>query len=330
MDPAQPLVSVVIPAYNHQDFVERSIRSVLDQTYHPVELIVVDDGSPDATLAVIERVHQETGGAFTMLTKPNGGVASTLNEAIRHAHGKYIAILASDDRFLPEKLARQVALFEQGPPEVGAVHCNGYDETLAGDAVLLTGSYVPAEGACLRQLIARGVTAIASSVMVRREAYDRTGGFDETLVGEDLDFYAAVAAQGYEFRYDPSPLMVKTAAPDSLGSKVELFFDDPFKTLAKYRDRFTPTEYRAMEDGFYAGMGRAAAGVGKHRMSWRAYRTLAQRRRNPSPMLEFAVRNSRHLVLSAIPQSWRARLKQWRTDVRTSRAATRLPPASIL
>jgi glycosyltransferase involved in cell wall biosynthesis len=312
----QPLVSVVMPAYNHERFVERAIRSVLDQTYHPVELIVVDDGSTDSTLAVIERVHLESGSAFTMLTKPNGGVASALNMAMLHAHGDYIAILASDDRFLPEKLARQVALFAQSPPEVGAVHSDGHEETLDGVSVPLTGSYMPADGPCLRQLVAREVTAIASSVMVKREAHDRAGGFDETLVGEDLDFYAAVAAQGYEFRYDPTPLMVKTAAPGSLGSKVELFFNDPFKTLQKHRQHFTASEYIRIEDSFYGGMGRAAAGVGKLRLAGKLYFNLAKRQRSPKPIIEYVIRGARSVALMALPAPLRGTLRRVRAKSR--------------
>lgn len=312
MDREQPLVSVIMPAYNHERFVERAIRSVLEQTYRPVELIVVNDGSTDSTLAVIERLHHETGGAFTMLDKPNGGVSSALNLAARHAKGEFLAVLASDDRYLPEKLERQVALFETSPPEVGAVHSNGYEETLDGTSVSMTGSYVPAEGACLLPLVARDVTAVASSVMVRRQAYDQTGGFDETLVGEDLDFYAAVAAQGYEFRFDPAPLMVKTAAPNSLGSKVELFFNDPFKTLAKYKDHLSEAEHRQIEDKFYRGMGRAAAGVGKLRMAWSAYSTLAKRQESLRPYVEFGARSARALVLGSMPQSARSWLRHLR------------------
>lgn len=312
MNREQPLISVVIPSYNHERFVERAIRSVLDQSYPHVELIVVDDGSIDDSLAVIRRVHEETGSGFTMLAKPNGGVSSTLNYGIRHARGDLIAILASDDRFLDEKLARQVALFQASPATVGAVHCNGYEETLDGTSVLMTGSYVPAQGACLHQLVARDVTALASSVVVKREAYDEAGGFDETLVGEDLDFYAAVAAAGYEFRYDPTPLMVKTAAPGSLGSKVELFFDDPFKTLAKYADRFTPSEYVQIEDKFYRGMGRAAAGVGKLSLAWYAYSTLSRRQRSLKPLVELGTRGARALLLAAMPKRTRSWLRRVR------------------
>lgn len=315
----QPLVSVIIPAYNHEQYVERAILSVLNQTYSPIELVVVDDGSTDGTLAAIERVRRECGRDFQVIAQRNGGVSSALNAGMAASHGEYLAILASDDRFLPDKTSRQVAMFKQAGPVMGMVHANGLEQTEDGrNAVDLRGTYRPAEGHCFRDLVARQVTAIAPSVMIRRAVFDEVGGFDEQLVGEDLDFYAAVAARGYSIGFDPIPQIVKSARADNLATKVELFFNDPFVTLAKYRDRFTPTEYRAMEDGFYAGMGRAAAGVGRFTVAWRSYATLARRRRSPVPLVQCAVRMGRHLMLTAFPGSWRARLRRARVRMRTA------------
>lgn len=312
-----PLVSVIIPAYNHDKYVERAIHSVLTQTYPHIELIVVDDGSTDDTLAVIEQVRSKSKKDFKVIAKKNGGVSSALNAGIAASHGEYIAILASDDWFLPEKTARQIAMFSAADRATGMVHANGLIQSEdGGPPVNLLGSYRPAEGLCFKELVARGVTAIAPSIMVRRTVVDEVGGFDETLVGEDLDFYAAVAAQGYAIGFDPSPQIVKSARGDNLGTKVELFFNDPFVTLAKYRDRFTVAEYTKMENGFYAGMGRAAAGVGKLSLSWHAYLTLSRRKRNATPLVEFAVQNARHLLLAALPQPVRSSLRRARAQIR--------------
>ncbi len=318
MDREQPLVSVIIPAYNHERFVERAIRSVFDQTYESVELVVVDDGSTDSTLAVIEGLLREGGHEFQVIAKPNGGVASALNAGVAASRGEFLAILASDDWFLPEKTARQMAMFSSQGETLGMTHTNGMEQREDGSpAVNLRGSYRPAQGKCFRELVAREVTAIASSVMVRRSVFDEVGGFDAQMVGEDLDFYAAVAAHGYSIGFETTPLIVKSARGDSLGSKVELFFEDPFKTLAKYRNHFAPAEYRAMEDGFYAGMGRAAAGVGKIGTSWQAYATLGRRRRSATPIIEFAIRNARHAVLASVPKSWRSHLRRMRAEMRS-------------
>ena len=98
-------------------------------------------------------------------------------------------------------------------------HTNGMEQREDGSpAVNLRGSYRPAQGKCFRELVAREVTAIASSVMVRRSVFDEVGGFDAQMVGEDLDFYAAVAAHGYSIGFETTPLIVKSARGDSLGS----------------------------------------------------------------------------------------------------------------
>lgn len=314
MHSSQPLVSVIIPAYNHEKYVERAMRSVLEQTYPNIELIVVDDGSPDGTLSVINRVREQCDPAIKVIAKSNGGVSSALNAGINASQGEYLAFLASDDWFLPEKTARQIALFAASGPEMGMTHTGGLVQYEDGHPpVSLEGRYKPAEGHCFKDLVARQVTAIAPSVIVRRSVFDQVGGFDENLVGEDLDFYAAIASHGYSIGFVPSPQIVKSERGDNLSTQVELFFDDPFVTLAKYRDRFSPVEYAAMEDGFYMGMGRAAAGVGKTLVSWRAYLTMMRRRRSIAPIGEFLTRNARHAVLSAMPLSWRSGLRRARS-----------------
>ena len=80
-----PLVSIVIPAYNHASFVEEAIRSALEQTYPRIELLVFDDGSTDGTRKVIERVHRETGKTFRFVAKSNEGLVPTLNRGLRAA-----------------------------------------------------------------------------------------------------------------------------------------------------------------------------------------------------------------------------------------------------
>jgi glycosyltransferase involved in cell wall biosynthesis len=98
------LVSVVIPVFNGSDFLREAIESVLDQTYKPVEIIVVDDGSTDDTSAIA----QSYGDHLAYHYQENKGVAAALNRGIQEARGKYVAWLSHDDVFLPEKLERQI------------------------------------------------------------------------------------------------------------------------------------------------------------------------------------------------------------------------------
>ena len=106
-----PRVSVVIPTYNRAGTVGRAIASALAQTDQDREIIVVDDGSTDATAAVVARL----GDAVRYVRQENRGVAAARNRGIREARGAYVAFLDSDDEWLPEKLDRQVTVLEREP-----------------------------------------------------------------------------------------------------------------------------------------------------------------------------------------------------------------------
>lgn len=324
---ALPLVSVVMPAYNHEAYVADSVRSVFGQTYSNLEVIVVDDGSKDATWEVLERLQAQY-DRLKIYRKENGGVSSALNFGIQRSQGEYIALLASDDRFAPDKIERQLALFGRVAPNVALVHTGAFHAGPEGQLVDIRGEYTPAVGACFEDLLALKVRAVAPSVMFTRKVYDEVGGFDEKLIAEDLDFYAAIAARGYQLAYDPTPLLYKTVTGYNQGAKVDRNFPSHFTTLEKYKDRLSPERYRRIENDLYACMGRTAAGAGLLKVSWRAYRTLAGREGSPKPILRFGAQAFRHLFLSALPNPARHWLQTARAR-RAIRAAAR-PPAAIL
>lgn len=108
---SNPKVSVIIPVFNGDNFLDQAIESVLKQTYSNIELLVIDDGSTDGTWGIIRSYGNELRGFH----KENGGVASALNLGISHATGKYIAWLSHDDIFLPQKIQCQVTFLESHP-----------------------------------------------------------------------------------------------------------------------------------------------------------------------------------------------------------------------
>jgi glycosyltransferase involved in cell wall biosynthesis len=118
----KPLVSVIIPAFNAAADIRQALHSVVTQTYRAIEVIVVDDGSSDATAAIVEEFissnHQ-----FQLIRQSNAGVGAARNAAIRKARGKYIAPLDADDFWLPDKLEKQVACMERSGEETGLVYC---------------------------------------------------------------------------------------------------------------------------------------------------------------------------------------------------------------
>ena len=119
-----PLVSVVIPAYNHEKFVEKTIRSVLAQTYPNIELLVLDDGSKDHTFSILQSLRSECEKRFARFwleTQPNQGTCITLNRLLSQAKGEYITILASDDELWPQHCAVLTDFLEANPLFVAAV-----------------------------------------------------------------------------------------------------------------------------------------------------------------------------------------------------------------
>ena len=114
-----PRVSVVIPAYAHRDFILQSIDSVRCQSLTSLEIIVVNDGSPDDTEQVLQPLIAS--GAIQYVHQPNAGQGAARNRGIALARGEFIALLDDDDYFPPDKLARQVALMEANP-EVAVVY----------------------------------------------------------------------------------------------------------------------------------------------------------------------------------------------------------------
>ena len=159
-----PLVSVILPVHNRSASVARAIRSVLSQTYSPVELIVVDDGSSDGTWDVLAEFAADA----TLLRQERSGPYAARNRAIRAAHGDLIAFIDSDDAWLPDRLARQVPLFERR--EVGLVFGDARVVTPAGPTQRrLFGISRPRRGR-VAEALTWGNFVPTITVLVRREA----------------------------------------------------------------------------------------------------------------------------------------------------------------
>lgn len=211
---AGPLVSVVMPSYNHAPYIARAIESVRAQTYDQVELIVVDDGSSDQSVELLRDLQAEHG--FTLICQENVGVCRTLNRGVREAAtGEYIALLASDDLWAPDKLERQLTALKADP---AAEFCFSQAVEFSDDASPTAGRVFPAR--CLRGSVVNKVFlrqhVPAGTMLFSRRLYDELGGFDETLREEDWDFvirsaaatrFAAVDAPLLHYRAHPANTM---------------------------------------------------------------------------------------------------------------------------
>jgi glycosyltransferase involved in cell wall biosynthesis len=176
-----PTVSVVIPAHQAERFVGESIESVLAQDRPPAEVVVVDDGSTDATADVVEGF----GEAVTLLRHPdNRGEAAARNTGLAAASGAVIAMHDADDRMLPHRLRTQLEALVAGGPGRGAVVARTRSFTDDGGPIPAWAGDEPYGNAL---------------VLAWRTSYDRVGGYDESFrTGTDVDWLIRVKAAGLE------------------------------------------------------------------------------------------------------------------------------------
>lgn len=200
-----PRVSVIVPAYNRADLIGPTLESVLAQTYAEYEVIVVDDGSRDATAAAVKSYAPRFGDRLFYVYQKNQGLSGARNTGCRLARGRYLAFLDSDDLWKPEKLAVQVPVLD-ADPRLGLVASMAEVVNDAGEVLRIKPQTLP--GDTLAEMVARG-TAPPSSFVARREAMAEVGWFDPAIrLGlEDLDLGLRLAAAGWRIRTLPQPLI---------------------------------------------------------------------------------------------------------------------------
>ncbi|NWG75359.1 MAG: glycosyltransferase family 2 protein [Rubrivivax sp.] len=226
-----PVVSVVVPAYNAAWCVRKAIDSVLAQTFRDFELLGVDDGSTDATFAVLSSY----GAPVRIIRQPNQGLSSARNAGIRESRGRFVAFLDADDWWMPAKLERQVDLL-QSRPEIGFVSTTARVEDPDG-RLLKMWACTTCSGPFLPRLFgANGdVAGSGSAVMARRELFDRVGGFDETLRSlEDVDMWMRLAAVA-EYACIDEPLAVILKRPGSMSRNLEVMRQASVRVMKKNR-----------------------------------------------------------------------------------------------
>ena len=206
-----PLVTAIIPCFNAAATLPRAIGSVRAQTHPNIEIIAVDDGSRDGTLAVL----REQAGV-RVITQPNAGAAAARNAAIAVAQGEFLAFLDADDEWHPDKLAQQVELLAADPAIV-LVGCRAEVVGLDGGRLPVNASRAPTIGPQAWRSLLHHSFFIPSVLAARTEVVRRIGGFTAAMrAGEDdQDFCIRMALQG-EVGFVDAALMTMYQQPGSL------------------------------------------------------------------------------------------------------------------
>ena len=217
-----PLVSVVIPNFNGADFIEEAIHSVLAQTYKNIEIIVIDDGSMDNSVEAISCF----GNSIKLIRSSNQGASSARNLGLEAANGFYVALLDSDDIWMPDKIERQVAEMTLGNFEL--VYCS----LLEFDETGITGSVLKAKyaGDCYKFFKKFPDSSIViggcSTALIKASILKNSGLFDQSFigVGEDLDFFRRISKIGsMGYLTDTLVLYRKHRESITAGSLMEYF-----------------------------------------------------------------------------------------------------------
>ncbi|MCB8984693.1 MAG: glycosyltransferase [Ardenticatenaceae bacterium] len=192
-------VSVIIPCYNAARWIGEAVHSCLTQTYQPVEIIVVDDGSTDESLEILQGFDQK----IRLEIGPRRGGNHARNLGFALSRGEYIQFLDADDFLLSEKIAYQVAFLEEMGADVVYGDWRHQNEMLEGTPTLGPIQFPGDQEDIIAALLSGWWTANLS-ILFRRSAVIAAGGWDETLqVGQDRDFFLSVALTGADIRYQP-------------------------------------------------------------------------------------------------------------------------------
>jgi glycosyltransferase involved in cell wall biosynthesis len=230
-----PTVSILTPAFNSGKFIRQTLDSAVKQTFTDFEMIVVDDGSTDDTRHIVEE-YAERDRRIHLISQPNGGIAAARNRAMRMARGRFLALLDSDDLWLPTYLSDQLAILAERPDI----------DVLSSNAINFGGAF---DGTPLLPIRWRGGIRLVTLLelinvedslcilsILRRAVTDVIGGFDITLRrSEDYDLWLRAAVAGYRIAVNPKPLGLYRRRPDSVSADEVLMLEAMKIPLIKVR-----------------------------------------------------------------------------------------------
>lgn len=232
-------VSVVVPSYNHAPFVAATLQSIIKQSFRPLELLVIDDGSTDESVAIIEHALNDCPFPCELLARNNRGLCATLNEGLERTSGDYFAYLGSDDLWLPEFLIARVTLLESTAASVLA-----YGHTFIIDEqnriIDSTADWAKYADGDAREMLLHTTAPMSPTVVYRRKALEQHR-WDDASVLEDYDLYLRLSAEG-KFSFDPRVLSAWRRHGSNVSCDQTLMLEEQLKAQRRAAMRFDLTD----------------------------------------------------------------------------------------
>jgi glycosyltransferase involved in cell wall biosynthesis len=275
-DLALSLISVIIPAYNAEEFIAKTLESVLSQTYQNIEILVVDDGSTDTTAEIVKSFAQKD-SRIILLQQSNAGVAAARNLAIEKSKGEYIAPIDADDIWYPSNLEKQVKCLTSSASTVGVVYSWSVD---INEQDLLTGGFYNStiEGKVYTALVYKYFIGNASSSLIRRACFEKLGGYNcqlklQNAQGcEDLELHLRIA-EHYQFKVVPEFLVGYRQITSSMSCNFAAMAKSHSLIMADVRQQhpeIPSSIYRWSSSNFYIYLAFRSNSSGNYRstLSW--------------------------------------------------------------
>lgn len=296
------LVTIIIPSYNHAQYVEKAIASALAQTHTNIELIVVDDGSSDRTHAVLGK-YVDLPNVKIILNKKNRGQSAVLNQALDIAKGDFISLLPSDDWYLPHKTEVQLKKFEMVPDRVGIVYGTGvrfYEDT-GEEKVVTVKKY---RGNILKELLTEPFCVYPITPLFRRECFDKVR-FDESYTAEGEALYVKLAIY-YEFDYVDEPVAVMRDHSYNVGKNTDLMYEENLRYWTEFFELpDLPEEIRSLKSSRISQLKRLKGleKISKYN-NYKEGRRLLLEALSLRPLYIFDKRILPALFITLLPVSW--------------------------
>jgi len=248
----KPTVSVIIPTYNRAYLVGRAIQSVLNQTYQDFELITVDDASTDNTENLIKEFQQKDKRIIYLKHEQNEGGSAARNTGIKVSRGKYIAFLDSDDEWFPEKLEKQVDIFKKYSLKLGAVYTGFQYVDIKSKKEIK--KHIPRKrGNLYKDLLVKNYIGSTSSLVIKRECFEKVGLFDEELPScQDYDMWIRIAKK-YDFYCIKESLLKYQVHNDRISSRIDNVVKGERIILKKYFEQYQKNPKLYSEHCFLLG-----------------------------------------------------------------------------
>lgn len=265
---SEPLVTITVANYNHQDYIELCLLSLLEQSYKKIELIVIDDGSSDNSYEIIKTLQQRY--QFQFYQQSNIGLNNTLNRAIEIANGKYFCYLGSDDIALNNKTEKQVVLMESRPD---IAVCGGNVLNIDPDGQILAKQKInPYQELDFNDVFVNKKGLAASTTMIRMDVLRKEGGYDPKIELEDIYMWLKLTSRGYRLAVLNDLLVYYRKHPGNTYRRHGFMYDNMMKTYAPYKNH--PMYNRVVNSYRHSAL-IAVAKSGDRKKAWEIFRAIS-------------------------------------------------------